>query len=127
MVRAAALVVALFSASPVYAADQFDLVCTGKVESTISRPEPISRRYHVDLAAKRWCYNECTVRPIVEVNNTQIVFRDTKAAYEGDPTVSLDYVDRTTAKWVFFSAYEQGEGTCAPAPFSGFPSAPAKF
>jgi hypothetical protein len=127
MVRATALIAMVMMAQPVWAADQFDLLCTGKVDSQTSGPEPISRRYHVDLVKRQWCYNECTIKPFAEINNAQLVFVDTKAAYRGDPSESLDYVDRTTGAWSFFTSFWQGGGTCKPAPFTGFPSEQTKF
>jgi hypothetical protein len=128
MFKAFVAAAAVITAPGAQAADQFDLICTGSTQATGEfHHEPISTRYHVDLATKQWCADKCTVRPLAEVNSTQIVFRDTKAAYRGDASVSLDYVDRTTGKWSFFTSYWQGDGTCQAAPFTGFPSPATKF
>ena len=127
MFRSVALVAGLLFSSGAIGADQFDLICTGQVESQGSRPEPISRRYHVDLATNQWCYNECTIRQLAEVNSSQIVFEETKSAFRGDPEARLDYVDRTTGRWAFFTSFWQGEGACSRAPFTGFPTGPTKF
>jgi hypothetical protein len=123
MFKALLLALLVAGSSP----QQFDLICTGTATDANYRTDPITRRYRVDLAATRWCVAECTVRPISEVNNTQIVFDESKAAYRGDPSERLDYVDRTTGKWSFFTSYWQGEGTCEPAPFSGFGSERRRF
>lgn len=103
---------------------QFDLVCTGR----LATGAPITERYHIDLATNQWCKEDgCTIKPLAEVNNTQIVFEQTNAAYPGDPSRSLDYADRTTGKWAFFNRIWTGEGACTPAPFGGFPTPTTKF
>lgn len=120
--------VALLSASAANAADQFDLICTGSTQATGEfHHEPISTRFHIDLATKQWCDGECSLHPLAELNDTQIVFMETKAAYRGDPAAALNYVDRTNGKWSFFTSYWQGEGSCQVAPFTGFPSPATKF
>jgi hypothetical protein len=117
----------LAAASPA-AAEQFDLLCSG-TEQPFGQfhSEPIARRYHVDLDKKQWCYNECTIKPITEVNPSQIVFDEQKAAYRGDQSARLDYVDRTTGKWSFVTSYWSGDGVCQRAPFTGFPAPATKF
>jgi hypothetical protein len=120
MIRAAILAVALAAGTP----QQFDLVCSGRLRDG----DPITVRYIVDLAGNRWCkQNGCTIKPLAEVNNTQIVFVDVSAAFPGDPSRSLDYVDRTNGNWSFFTSFWMGDGTCTPAPFSGFPTMETKF
>jgi hypothetical protein len=103
--------------------DQFDLNCKAWVRGTGN----ITRHYRVDLATKQWCVDACTVKPLAEVNNTQIVFVDTKAQYRGDPSEALDFVDRTSGKWAFYAPFWMGQGTCEPAPFSGFPTPDRRF
>ena len=122
--RSSVLVLVALISSPAFAAaDQFDLLCTGR----LSDGKAIQRHYHVDLNANRWCVDECTVKPLSEVSSGQIVFVETKEAYRGDPARALDYVNRTTGQWSFFTSYWMGDGTCQPAPFSGFPAPPTKF
>ena len=116
------------AAASVVGAEQFDLLCSGKVEDrTTYKSKPIERRYHVDLAKGQFCYDNCTIRPIAEVNNSIITFEQTKAAYKGDTSRNLDFVRRTDGYWTFFTSYWSGEGRCEPAPFTGFPSEPTKF
>jgi len=67
------------------------------------------------------------VKPLVEVSPTQLVFDEVKAAYRGDPSERLDFVQRDTGKWGFYNRELQGDGTCEPASFSGFPTPTTKF
>lgn len=105
-------------------AQQFDLLCSGEAKG-INRS--VSKHYRVDLAAKTWCAgDECATRDIAEVLPDLIWFQRERPKYPGDQSL-LQYVDRTTGKWVLVMGPLVEEGTCAPAPFSGFPKVETKF
>ncbi|QEH80827.1 hypothetical protein EIK56_22950 [Sphingomonas sp. C8-2] len=111
-------------ASPAAAADQFDLVCTGK------KPQ----HFRVDLGQGVWCREECkNTLPIASISQTMIVFVDQQPKLRGDPIHNL-YVDRETGKlheYSWFPSFElvgsTTDGICEPASFSGFPVVPTKF
>jgi hypothetical protein len=128
--RVASIALALCASAPAFAAsDQFDLVCTGKVTIrwNLETRARISR-YHVDLAAKQWCVDDCpAIKGFAEVSPTILVFDEAKAAFRGDPSERLDFVKRDTGYWAFSDSTWQGEGSCEPAPFSGFPTIQSKF
>jgi hypothetical protein len=127
MMKAILMAAALLS-TPALAADQFDLICTGQAKDTMtSRETPIARHYHLDLTTGQYCYNECTVRQLNEVNSSQIVFEETQAQFPRDHNASLDYVSRTTGRWEFFTSYWNGSGRCEVAPFTSFPVPPRQF
>lgn len=112
-------------------ATQFDLVCSGSRQVGLSAPEPIERRIRVDLDAMRWCQFECTrTFPIVEASADTLVL---DRAGENDRTAvtrRLTTVSRVTGEWRV-ATLESGfgavdsyiSGNCAPADFTGFPSA----
>lgn len=104
---------------------QFDLVCTGTVTSV---GQPTTRRYHVDLQARKWCagVDQCAVRDIAEIDPDVIWFERHQPTYRGDMKIT-HYVERTTGKWVWILDAMDTEGTCEPAPFTGFPTAPTRF
>lgn len=119
--------VALTLAAAAQQPQQFDLVCSGKAEYSALGTKAITRRYHVDLAAGRYCYDVCRISPIAEVTPDVITFEHDEAKYRGGPS-GLDYVDRTTGKWSFYRRdLFYGDGSCTAAPFSGFPEQPTKF
>jgi hypothetical protein len=58
------LVVGLaISLAPAFAAgqtaDQFDLDCVGAYHNSTGAGDLTNRRYHIDLKASRWCYDQC--------------------------------------------------------------------
>jgi len=115
----------LAAATPVMAADQFDLICTAKKQT---------QHFRVDLARGVWCREECKdVIPLVSVSQTRIVFVDRQPKLRGDETHYL-YVDRETGRWYEYSWFPSFEligtttnGTCQPEAFSGFPVVPTRF
>jgi len=112
------------AAASAQSADQFDLICTGKSQG-YPADQSENATYHVDLAAKQWCRGECSVQVIERIEPSVIWFKD-------QPTTSgkgewIEYVDRVSGKWVREMGPWVTEGTCEPAPFTGFPSAPNKF
>jgi len=113
-------------------AQQFDLVCTGTVES--SRPagnrvtEPYETRFRIDLNRDMWCQDECaTTRPFATVNNSEFVLvRDPKEEGIGitkriDRTTGTYYAlmtirSRTTSQYINYRAQ------CTKAEYTPIPS-----
>lgn len=107
------------------AGDQFDLVCKAKRDG---------QRYRIDLAKNEWCADKCgTVRKIASVTSGTLVLADQKPAIRGEMTNTI-IINRVTGAWhTYFYWPKAGglpsttDGSCEPAPFSGFSSAPTKF
>lgn len=112
------LVLALLAISAP-SAEQFDLICQSRAETI---------RYRVDLAAGEWCWETCFATwKIAQVTSTRITFKD-----QDTPSgTAYAYVDRITGAWRQSSADQYSlvvnEGTCKPAPFTGFGAERAKF
>ena len=68
----------LLVGSPAFAADQFDLACEGtKWIKRGGEGEKYKVRAHVDLAAKKWCEDDCkTLQKIVSFNDREIILTD---------------------------------------------------
>jgi hypothetical protein len=68
----------LLAGSPAFAADQFDLACNGtKWTKRGGTGESYKVRAHIDLAAKKWCEDDCkTVQKIVSANDGEIILTD---------------------------------------------------
>jgi hypothetical protein len=114
-------------------ATTFNLVCSGTLATGMIekgrvrdfKSEPFTMIYRVDLASRRWCTDECEeTKPIVSVSDTRIVFLS-----QDTPELSLRIgasVNRESGEFQHhlksgdFSALRQG--TCEPAPFTGFPA-----
>jgi hypothetical protein len=109
-----------------FAADQFDLACSG----TVTGVGQTTRHYRVDLKAGKWCANgdddKCVAKPIAEVAPDLIRFERRDPQYPGDTKI-IHYVVRTTGHWYERWDVMETEGTCEPAPFSGFPETQTKF
>jgi hypothetical protein len=121
-------VVAALLASPAAAqATRFDLICTGQ-DVSAAGTTPDSRRYTIDLTAKRWCRtSECEQGIAIErVTPDEITLRrndQRSTAYR-----HLHYISRTKGTYTerldgAGSASSTATGNCKPAPFSGFPKA----
>lgn len=124
--KAFLLAAALASSSAAATTDQFDLICTGTSQGyPTDRPE--NTRYRVDLAAKQWCSLSCSdIRPIAEIEPSTIWFKNKQKQFASD-TEWIEYVSRTSGKWVRVMGPWVTDGTCEPAPFSGFPTLNTKF
>lgn len=128
--RAWALAAALGTvATPAAAADQFDLICKGRQKTSIDGSwKPYEQSYKVDLTSKTYCTFKCElVESIASVDDARIAFQKTDEADAGAVTV-FHYVNRSDGKWTYFfsggsGSYENTEGVCEPAPFTGFPAA----
>lgn len=120
-----ASIIALLPAQAI-ASDQFDLICKGRQKTRAAGSwRPVTERFRIDLAAKRWCRGGCTkVAAIAAVDDARITFMHSSRA---DSLGAIDfYVDRSTGKLVEYRQNEiftsQLEGTCESAPFSGLPA-----
>jgi hypothetical protein len=110
----------LFAATAASTPQQFDLICKGSGDVT---------HYRVDLAAKKWCWENCaSTWPIARVEDERITFKE-----DDTPSEKVwNWVSRTTGEWFQgMRSATLGEvsshGTCEPAPFSGFPAHERKF
>jgi hypothetical protein len=119
-------VLLLAVATPSFAAEQFDLQCSGSVYDG----GPISRHYRVDLTANKWCANGdngvCATRPIAETDPDLIWFEKEPRKFPSDVGI-IHYVSRLNGKWYWHLGPMEVEGTCEKAPFSGFPKLDTKF
>ncbi len=123
MILAAAMI-----ASPVAAADQFDLVCKGQYkERPNSGWKPVEVRYRIDIPAKSWCFESCrSAQQIQSIEGGKLVlFRpDPADRRSGYATHEIDRVSgnysRTQNRGI--GSFWEEEGHCEPADFSGFPS-----
>lgn len=137
MVRTAALacVASLLCAAPALAADQFDLVCTGKQRLDFpGRWAPFSKTYRIDLAGNRWCMEACKApQPIFSASATKLqLVKPADSGSSEDGSARTHEIDRTTGEMVDFtmtgpraalSLWFETRGTCEPRPFSGMPTA----
>jgi hypothetical protein len=109
----------LLIATPAYAADQFDLVCSDKI-STV--------RYRVDLQRGEWCFGECRdVQKFASVTSGTLTLSERVPTLPGGPR-SYNRISRQTGEWRWYnydprypSSVMDRAGTCQPAEFSGFP------
>jgi hypothetical protein len=112
-------------ASPAAAADQFDLVCSGRDRRDIE-----NQRYRVDLVRKEYCSGDCQeVRPIAEVTSGMITLTRHDPS-PPDQERSYNQINRTTGEWNWYWSNirvslrtQDVKGSCQPAAFSGFPAA----
>lgn len=119
------LIALALTAGPAAAApsQRFDLICTGtesRFGSTARSAD--TRRYTIDLAAKRWCRTgECPEGlPIQAVTPDEITFiRSAPGAY----MEHRHFITRTTGEYRETIDDSRAVGLCTPAPFSGFPKA----
>lgn len=122
--RAFVLLLAMVS-TPAMAADQFDLICQGRAKYGASASwQKFENRYRVDLAAKRWCRDNCErVMPLADVNEARITF----TSIHDDATIGdVDhFVERASGHLVEIHSSRFSPQTvaaqCEAAPFSGMP------
>jgi hypothetical protein len=107
----------MLAATPAWAADRFDLVCTaGKT--------PV--HYRVDLAAGEWCAGDCSVvNKIAAVTSGMLTLQDEKAIRRSD-WENTTTVNRITGEWYSYSYNAslgglpfQRSGRCEPTTYSG--------
>ncbi|WP_158014121.1 hypothetical protein [Sphingomonas sanxanigenens] len=120
------------------AAMTFNLICTGALAVTSfegTKSESYRDEYRVDLNTNQWCEGECKAHhPIVSVQPAQITLEDKKGSGTTEASVS-NFINRETGQHhvLVSSGYRRSlivmkyEGTCTPAPFTGFPDFKTKF
>lgn len=113
-------------------AERFDLQCDGTRSEELNGPEePYSYGFRVDLASGKWCWDHCErIYDLKEVNPDRLVFDEVRSETRTERRSVWHEVSRTTGDHRLLSItisivprYYKVEGTCRPAPFSGFPSA----
>jgi hypothetical protein len=108
--------------------NKFDLECADTVKTTGDPVAPYVAHYRIDLAAKKWCEDECrTVKPIADLQSSYITL-------EGEPNSDFWHtIDREKGEDQIFSGspqlgdMEHTSGQCTKRPFSGFPTFETKF
>lgn len=118
------LIALALAASPAFAADQFDLICTSKYHDA-------TFHYRVDLATSRYCVTQDQGKRLTSIGGQ--CFQD--ALFVGSNAIRfgvdpIQYVDRQTGDWALKpigDRYAMYRGTCESAPFSGFPAVDTKF
>ena len=109
------------------AADQFDLVCQSQYSvKPGGRTTAREIRFRIDLSVPSWCRDKCTkVEAIQAVEQGKIVL------YSSSPDTlrrvrSFAEIDRVSGAYRDYSggidSYWDERGSCAVAPFSGFPT-----
>lgn len=122
---------ALTVAAPAFAANQFDLKCTGTQEKRTGTP-PVawSETFRIDLDARRWCRGACkTAAAISSITADEITIADSRATI-GGPADTMLSISRTTgqvreyveAGWSG-AAFDLAKGTCTRDLYSGLPGA----
>lgn len=110
----------------------FNLVCTGTEVvgpmsiALVNSPDavPYQVTYRIDLSQQRWCSHECeTTRYIASVSEIEIVLETTTPGARPESGVRLN---RETGRFLDLLLIGNNavlrQGTCEPAPFTGFPA-----
>lgn len=130
----AVLIAATMSVLPAVAlgqsGQQFDLVCTG-TQTTIdaggSRAERQTQRYRIDLAARRWCQEDCKAAlKIQEVTPDEITLVDGEMSktLQGHHRLAISRTSAEVVDEVSMRALNLTmtfNGSCSKKPFSGHP------
>lgn len=125
--------------SPVLAADQFNLDCSG-TEETFNALEipplttkPYREVFRVDLAKGRYCADDCQgTGEIFEITETRIEFSE-PADSDRVRGTHFFYVSRVTGELTNYSRPARSpiaftvKAECKVTPFSGFPPVERKF
>lgn len=145
MFRPIALVLAACAVPAIAAAQatQFNLLCSGTLTSSsvlnAERVEPYSSLYRIDLATQKWCEAECkALHDISSIQPAQLTLEERKTDTLSEKSLFLNMIDRETGahKVLVTSSTPRDrlsarslhwEGTCEPAPFTGFPTLTTKF
>lgn len=128
--RRIALLIACLAA-PALAADQFDLACRGsRLLKRDGAGEPYAFRVRVDLAARRWCLDDC--RLVMDINTVEpdrIVFQDDLILNTREEATRDATLDRRTNAFRRIliiarpeESYSKVEATCTVQPFTALPA-----
>lgn len=137
------LAFALALSSPAQAtADQFDLLCSGTIESNSAagqKVEPFERHYRFDLSHGKYCEDRCrAIFDVVKVQPGSIIILADRVDTPSENSFLDLFIDRETGEYVGNSATIfrgrpemaltiKWRGTCKSMPFSGFIQLPTKF
>lgn len=115
-------------------ATQFDLICTGTIESgssaTRTEREAMTDRYRFDLEKMVWCTDDCaSTHPIVEANSAEITLVDSRSP--DGATSHKKSVSRTSGvltgniqtRAMGAIVFVRTNAHCTRADFSGMPQA----
>jgi len=115
--------------------DRFDLICNGmESASTRAKPQPISKRYRIDLIAAQWCVDGCKLGtlPLVKVTPGELTLVDDVPQFASDDEKSIT-INRMSGDWSIVTNMKQigffgtVEGKCIAAPYSGEIDAKPRF
>jgi hypothetical protein len=108
----------------------FDMICAGTLRTGpvgLALPEeagqPFSITYRIDVDGGRWCADACTeAETLASVTEGVLVLRERYDA-DGSSVIMLNpRTGRFSDTFIEGSVAVLRSGTCAPAPFTGFPS-----
>lgn len=120
----------LLSSAPAVAADQYDLACQGsRISQRGAAGEAYSTRFRVDLAAQKWCQDDCArVSSINEISGDMIVLADDITYNSRTDLSNKMTIDRKTNAFLRISSqdrpspmYLKVEASCKQEPFTPFP------
>lgn len=120
-------------ATALEAALAFNLVCTGTSRTGplgLVMPEaggePVEIVYRVDFDARTWCSGACEATERLDaVFEGVIVLRDRQYPAGSDVIMMSPATGRFTHTRIEWNTATLISGTCARAPFTGFPAGPA--
>lgn len=105
--------------------EMFDLICTGRMETTGRRPTPLADlRFRVDLKTKRYCVGPCREMNALTVYPATLVFIQGDEMVGGSRMQFRQSIDRHTGAFEFVgigngSIARQETGQCTVAPYTG--------
>jgi hypothetical protein len=120
------MVLALTAPGSALAADQFDLICKGTVETFDGAIRPQNEHYRIDLKAARYCREDCSIMgKIQETTPDRIIFKQADNPSAGEThshSVSRHTGDLTELILLRRSNFTWDvKSHCDIAPFSGLP------
>lgn len=113
------------TAAPAASSEMFDLICTGRMETTGRRPTPLADlRFRIDLTTKRYCVGPCREMNALTVYPATLVFFQMDEVVNGVRMIARQSVDRHTGVFDFTGMggariSRQETGQCTVAPYTG--------
>ncbi|WP_156447431.1 hypothetical protein [Blastomonas sp. CCH1-A6] len=113
------------------APEKFDLKCTGERQFHLESPvEPHSYGFRIDLKSQKWCWEHCDIIfDIAQVHPDRLILAEKHEVLGRVTSHLVNVIDRTNGNHRFRSSVTGStgnvhtiNGTCEPAPFSGFPA-----
>lgn len=105
--------------------EMFDLICTGRMETTARRPTPLADlRFRIDLTTKRYCVGPCREMMALTVYPATLVFFQMDEMMNGTRMQARQSIDRHTGAFDFTGIgngriSRQETGQCTVAPYTG--------